>query len=73
MITVQKIDGSYITVNADEIETTETLHDTTIALKSGKRIIVKNSSREIIAAVIEYKRACNAALPQIKTQSDEII
>ncbi len=59
MIILTKIDGNKITVNADEIETIETSHDSIISLKSGKKILVKENSHEIIALVIEYRRKCN--------------
>ncbi|HOK14123.1 MAG TPA: flagellar FlbD family protein [Candidatus Kapabacteria bacterium] len=65
MIILTKIDGNKITVNADEIETIETSHDSIISLKSGKKILVKESSQEIIALVIEYRRKCYS-------KSDEI-
>ncbi len=65
MIILTKIDGNKITVNADEIETIETSHDSIISLKSGKKILVKEISQEIIALVIEYRRKCYS-------KSDEI-
>ncbi len=65
MIILTKIDGNKITVNADEIETIETSHDSIISLKSGKKILVKENSHEIIALVVEYRRQCNS-------KSDEI-
>ena len=58
MITLTKIDGSEITVNADEIEIVETFHDTTVAMKSGKKIIVKESADDIITKVVMYRRMC---------------
>ncbi len=58
MITLTKIDGSSITVNSDDIETIESSHDTIISLKSGRKIIVKESEGRIIEKVIEFKRAC---------------
>lgn len=59
MIILTKIDGNKITVNADEIETVESTHDTIISLKSGRKIVVKENYTEIISLVIEYKRKCN--------------
>lgn len=60
MITLTKIDSTLITINADEIEFVESAHDSTITLKSGKKIIVKESSSIIIKKVIEYKQECFA-------------
>ena len=58
MITLTKIDGSPIIVNADEIEIVETLHDTTITLRGGKKVIVTETSQGIIDKVIEYRQKC---------------
>jgi flagellar protein FlbD len=58
MITLTRVDGSLITINADEIETVESFHDSTLTLKSGKKIIVKESSEDITVKVIEFKRKC---------------
>lgn len=59
MITLTKIDGNKITVNADEIETIESPHDTIISLKSGRKIVVQENYTEIISLVIEYRRKCS--------------
>ncbi len=59
MINLTKVDGSSITVNVDEIEFFETIHDTTISLISGRKIIVKESSVEITEKVIKFKQKCS--------------
>ncbi len=56
MITLTRIDGSKITVNADEIETVESSYDSTITLKSGKKIIVREDADLIVEKVISYRR-----------------
>lgn len=56
MITLTKIDGTKVMVNAEEIETIETQHDTTITLKSGRKIVVRNTDEEIRQLTIQYKR-----------------
>ena len=61
MITLTKIDGSRITINADEIESIETSHDTFISLISGKKIVVKENPDQIISLVIEYRKKCNSS------------
>jgi flagellar protein FlbD len=58
MIILTKIDGTKITINADEIEFVETSHDSTVTLKSGKRFIVKENAEEITNLVIDYKQKC---------------
>lgn len=56
MINLTRINGDPLTVNAEEIETVETFHDTTLTLRSGRKIVVREHSDEIIRKVIEYKR-----------------
>jgi flagellar protein FlbD len=65
MIVLNKITGAEIVVNADEIETIETGHDTVISLKSGKKLIVSDTAAEIIEKVIEYKQQCLASFKPI--------
>ncbi|MHC1746208.1 MAG: flagellar FlbD family protein [Negativicutes bacterium] len=49
-------------LNADLIETVEETPDTVITLTTGKKIIVEESSSEIINRVLEYRRAMLANL-----------
>lgn len=73
MILLTKIDGVQFAVNAEEIETAETAHDTIIMLKSGRRLIVKENYDEIIGKVIAYKRECYKQLflePGIESKSE---
>ncbi len=58
MITLTKIDGTQIIVNADEIETIDPFHHSTLSLKSGKKIIVIENATDIIEKIIDYKRKC---------------
>jgi flagellar protein FlbD len=62
MIELTKIDGEKILVSADEIETAESAFDTTVTLKSGRKIIVKENKTLIAELVILYKRECNKGL-----------
>ncbi len=75
MIKLSRIDGRSIIINADEIEIVETLHDTTLTLKSGKKVIVKDSADDIIKKIIEYRKQCFSEIllktPQVKSESDE--
>jgi len=72
MITLTKIDNSLVTVNADEIEIVETFHDTTVSLKSGKKLIVQESADDIIAKVVFYRQLCfsnDFNIPDIKSSN----
>lgn len=56
MITVNRINGKDIIVNAELIEFIETTPDTIITTTTGKKLFVKNSPQEVIDKVIEYRR-----------------
>lgn len=43
-------------VNAEEIETIETSHDTIITLKSNRKIVVRETDEQIRQLTIEYKK-----------------
>lgn len=56
MITLKKLNGREIVINADLIETVEKTPDTVITLTNGKKMIVLDSPGELIQKVIEYKK-----------------
>jgi flagellar protein FlbD len=56
MIYVTKLNNEEIVINSDLIEVIEETPNTIITLTTGKKIIVKDSSKEIIDKVITYKR-----------------
>ncbi len=56
MITVTRFDHSDFVLNADLIETVESLPDTHITLVTGKKMLVKQSAGEVVARVIEFRR-----------------
>jgi len=59
MITVTRLNGETITLNADLIESIETRPDTLITLTTGNKIMVKEKVSEITDKVVEYKRKIN--------------
>jgi len=56
MIKVKKINGRDLIINAELIEFIEKTPDTIISMTTGKKIIVKDTSEELIKKVIEYRR-----------------
>ena len=70
MIELTKISGDKIIVNADEIEMAESSHDTTITLKSGKKLLVTESQNEIRNKTIAYKQKCYTKLFNISHEKD---
>lgn len=57
MIRVHRLDGSELVVNADLVETVEATPDTIITLTTGKKLVVRDTVDEVVAAVVGYKRA----------------
>ncbi len=56
MIELTKLNDIKFTVNADLIEFVEETPDTVVSLATGKKIIVKESRKEVTNRVISYKR-----------------
>ncbi len=56
MIIITRLNNKEMVINADLIETIEENPDTTITMTTGRKIIAKQTSREIIDKVVEYKR-----------------
>jgi flagellar protein FlbD len=55
MITLRKLNGSEIVVNAELIENMEPGRETVVALTNGNRYIVMESADEITRKVLEYR------------------
>ena len=70
MIFLHSTDGRDIVVNADEIEVVDSGHNSIISLKSGKKIIVVESTPEIVQKVIEYKKQCHSNFNVNNSSSD---
>ncbi|MEE3392239.1 MAG: flagellar FlbD family protein [Lachnospiraceae bacterium] len=56
MISVTKLNGTSITVNASLIETVEEIPDTVISLTTGRKIVVRESRDDIVKLVSDYNR-----------------
>ena len=56
MITLKKLNGMEIVINAELIETLEAAPDTVITLVTGNRFIVKDTVKEVIVKVTEYRK-----------------
>ncbi len=63
MITVTRLNGRPLVVNADLIRTVEENPDTTITLVNGDHLIVKESMIEIISKTIDYGRHLRRMVP----------
>jgi flagellar protein FlbD len=56
MITLHRLNGQVITVNAELIETIESTPDTIIRLVNGHRYIVAETMEQVVELVVEYRR-----------------
>lgn len=56
MITVSRLDGSEIIVNAELIQFIESTPDSIITMVDGNKLVVLESAEEIVERVIEYRR-----------------
>lgn len=63
MITVTRLNGKPIAVNADLIRSVEENPDTTITLINGDHLIVQESMAEVVAKVIDYGRHLRRLVP----------
>lgn len=61
MIVLHKLGGQEVVVNAELIETLEPGPQTVVHLATGNKVLVRESADEVVAKVVEYRRAVNAA------------
>jgi flagellar protein FlbD len=55
MIKLHKLNGVEIVINAEFIESIESIPETKIILTTGNQLIVKETVEEVIKKVVEYK------------------
>jgi flagellar protein FlbD len=63
MITVTRLNGKPIVINADLIRSVEENPDTTIKLINGDTVIVQESMSDIVARCIDYGRHLRRVIP----------
>ena len=69
MITVTRLDGDELVVNAELIELVEAKPDTHLTLLDGRNLIVQEPPAEVVARVIAYRRAAYGPLSAIRVAS----
>lgn len=57
MIAVTKLDGTELLLNVDMIETIEQTPDTMISLADGTKLFVRETPKQLVDRVVEFKRA----------------
>ena len=63
MITVTRLNGRRLVINAELIKTVESNPDTTIKLTSGDTMIVKETLEEVVGLAVDYGRSLRNLLP----------
>jgi len=63
MITVTRLNGRRLVVNAELIKPVEAHPDTTIKLTSGDTIIVKETLQDVVELAVDYGRSLRNLLP----------
>lgn len=70
MVELTRLNGSILVVNAEMIETLEATPDTIVTLVNGKKMIVKESTEEVIDRIVTYKRRTLANLIYHREEAD---
>jgi flagellar protein FlbD len=61
VITLKKLNGLEVVVNAELIELLEPGPETVVHLATGNKITVRDKADEIVAKVVEYRKAVNSS------------
>jgi len=71
MISVTRLNGKRISINALLIETIEETPDTVITLTTGKKVMVLESMSEVVELIQDYLRSIGAVRGTIKSTEPE--
>ena len=71
MITVTRLNGQSITINALMIETIENTPDTLISLTTGKRMTVRESGVDVVDLIKQYMSSINYIRLDFKTKEEQ--
>ncbi|MCI3919018.1 flagellar FlbD family protein [Paenibacillus sp. TRM 82003] len=71
MITVTRLNGTRVTVNALFIETVEETPDTIITLTTGKKIVVTEKTTELVALSQAYFQGIGLVRPIVELLQSE--
>ena len=63
MIQLTRLNGNPIALNSDLIKFVENAPDTVITLINGEKIIVRETSEDVIHRIVDFRRAVMAGLP----------
>jgi len=69
LIEVTKLNGGEMVINAELIETVEATPDTIVCLTTGKKYMVRETVKEIIARVIAYRRQASLLVEKLEVSA----
>jgi flagellar protein FlbD len=61
VITLHKLNGLEVVINAELIETLEPGPQTAVHLATGNKLLVRETAPEIVFKVMEYRKAVNSS------------
>lgn len=64
MITLTRLNGQQIVMNADKIRYVEAIPDTVVCTDHGEKMMVKESLQEVTRRAIEYARIVRRAISE---------
>ncbi|MEO0629335.1 MAG: flagellar FlbD family protein [Planctomycetota bacterium] len=64
MINLTKLNGTEFVINAELIKTVETTPDTIITLINGDRLMVRETSKDVVERAIDYGRRLRTMRPR---------
>ena len=69
MISLTRLNGSEVYLNADLVATVESHHDTVVTLVDGKTYVVLNTAEQVVEAVTRYRAAVIATAERMVDDS----
>jgi flagellar protein FlbD len=73
MIRLTRLNGSSIALNSDLIKFVENAPDTVITLINGEKMIVRESTEDLIQQLVQFRRSVLAGLPTVGTDLNAAI
>jgi len=73
MITLKRLNNTEFVLNAELIEQIEATPDTVITLTTGNNIVVRESLKEVVKKILDYRRSIQAKHEnRIETLKDKV-
>jgi flagellar protein FlbD len=73
VIQLTRLNGNPIALNSDLIKFVENAPDTVITLINGEKVIVRESSEDLISRIVEFRRSVMAGLPSWGTDINSAV